>query len=313
MRVLLRVVPLLPLALVNRIVRRLHWLRGHDEIHEDLRGWAWDRSPVKPRAYLGLSISEVAYKYCDTYRSLWLRKRAHAQPHVAPNSPLSRGRDIHTVLSLALSDSQEALRRGWAPTVAYERLAGRAWQRLSEHGIRDKQLVGFYKAMVHLTTASGLLQAMLGESHATALVIERQVDGSPLGLSSQLRVDALAPSNIVIEFKYGSNSNPNHKVGLAGYAMALESELESPVDFGIIFYIRNPSAKPQVSYEPVYLGNYLRRIFLEYRDEAIDVLLSPEPPQLATNCTTYCPFYHYCYQGHAQGVHAGSQASVEGG
>ncbi|WP_434731272.1 CRISPR-associated protein Cas4 [Thermogladius sp. KZ2Tp1] len=40
--------------LVLRSVRRLYaWSRA-DPVEEELRGWSWDRPPVKPRAYLGL-------------------------------------------------------------------------------------------------------------------------------------------------------------------------------------------------------------------------------------------------------------------
>jgi CRISPR/Cas system-associated exonuclease Cas4 (RecB family) len=61
----------------------------------------------------------------------------------------------------------------------------------------------------------------------------------------------------------------------------MESYMEVPVDYGILVHVNNVTeGSPTLWIEPIYISPDLRRSFLEARDEAIDVLLSPvEPPQ----------------------------------
>jgi CRISPR-associated protein Csa1 len=118
------------------------------------------------------------------------------------------------------------------------------------------------------------------------------VNGSLLGLSRNLRVDALFPGSIVAEFKYGLDRE-DYEVALAGYAMALESFLEIPVDYGVIVVV-NGSDTPRISARPVYISNTLRQRFIEARDEAVDIILSEVPPEKPLQCPATCPFKEFC-------------------
>ena len=98
--------------------------------------------------------------------------------------------------------------------------------------------------------------------------------------------------SIVIELKYG-NGRDEYPVALAGYAMALESSLEIPVDFGLLITI-NSLDDPKPSIKPYYLSNAYRQQFIESRDEVIDILLSQQKPPKPSQCPSTCPFKEFC-------------------
>jgi len=304
---------------LSRVVRRLYWLRDRDPVDEELRGWAWDRFPVKPRAYFGLGVSEVASRPCATSRTSWLRRTAGARGGVEKGSPIWWGRVVHELIDAAARDVRELLvDGGMGPHRVYEELSARAWRRAREAGAPDRRAVEFYRSMVMLFTSQYLASTAVRwgpSAGGLPFPTEHRVDGSPLGLSNQLRVDALGESNIVVEFKYGRNDRGRHAVGVAGYALALESELEVPVDFGIIVYISDVGATPKMRMEPVYVDNMLRREFLENRDEVIDVLMRSSPPPKPSSCSASCPLYRVCWpspQGRAGSARASDKAGGPG-
>jgi len=114
-----------PLPMVSRwalfkSLRSLHRLREQDPVEEELRGWNWDRPPLRPRAYLGLGVSEVAYRYCETRRDVFLKRMGVAGERT---QPLVNGGLVHSVLEAAASDVKRELALGASGWEAYERLA----------------------------------------------------------------------------------------------------------------------------------------------------------------------------------------------
>lgn len=283
-----------------RVLRRLYWLRDRDPVPDDLRGWCWDRRPVRPKAYFGLGVSEVAYRYCEVFRDLWLRRRGGVKPVVEKGSLLWWGSVVHAVMDYACSDVRRLLDKGYPPWRVYEEASKLALRRAREAGAEgDRRITGFYKSVVMLLLAQTTIYSMLHDNTSYSMITpitEFRIDGTPLGLSSRLRVDAVTGMGVVVEFKYGGKGNGRHKIGLAGYALALESMVELPVDFGVLVYI-NDLDNPRLTMEPVYIDARLRRSFLENRDEAIDTLMMARPPEPLENCSRTCPFYKYCHGG----------------
>jgi CRISPR-associated protein Csa1 len=266
-----------------RSLRSLHRLREQDPVEEELRGWNWDRPPLRPRAYLGLGVSEVAYRYCETRRDVYLRRVGVSGERT---QPLVDGSLVHAVLEAAASDVRRELALGASGWEAYERLSAGAAERLSKLGVdagRQLWLVDLYKR---------LALAWCADEWAPAFT-EYRVDGWPLGLSRNLKVDALAEGGVVIEAKYG-RPHHFHKLALAGYALALEAHLEVPFEYGILLYVSNGSGRASVSWEPVYVSTALRRGFVEERDAVIDLLLSGREPPRAASCPESCPFRGVC-------------------
>lgn len=283
---------------ILRGLRRLHWLRQRDPVELGLRGWSWDNPPLRPRAYFGLGVSEVAYRYCETARDVFLRRVRRLE--FKPSPQMRIGSIVHSVFHAAAWDVRRLLVNGLDSWRVYEELAGKARERLIEliGGDGISWAVSFYKYLVlGWASEAARVEALYGGEAVTWLpwFTEVRVDGSSLGLSNNLRVDALAEGGVVVEVKYGKPLE-FHKTGLAGYALALESQLEVPVDYGILVYVNGiPEGKPRISYEYVYIDNHLRHEFLEKRDEIIDMLETQREPPRQPSCPKTCPFYEYCW------------------
>ena len=103
--------------LMLRTIRRLYTWSRSDPVDEELRGWNWDKPPLRPRAYLELGVSEVASKYCETRRDIWLRRKVGAKPGLS--EPLSKGRLIHEAISLAINEASKLIVHDWSPWRKY--------------------------------------------------------------------------------------------------------------------------------------------------------------------------------------------------
>jgi len=263
-------------------LRRLHRLREQDPVEEECRGWNWDRPPLRPRAYLGLGVSEVACRYCPTGRDVHLRRMG---VEGGRTQPLVDGSLVHAVFHAASCDVRRGLMDGARGWEVYERLAARARERVKELGAVEERhawLVDLYK----------LLAITWCAEEWAWLFTEYRVDGTVLGLARNLRVDGLAEGGVVVEVKHG-RPQYFHKHALAGYALALEANLEVPFDYGVLIYF-TCNGGVGVGWEPVYLSTTLRREFLERRDELIDVLVSGREPPRAANCPEACPYRGVC-------------------
>ncbi len=272
-----------------RLLRRLHRLRAADPVREDLRGWWWFQPPVKPRYDVQLGVSEVAYRYCPTRRDLWLRRVQGARPQ--PSEPMLRGRVVHAAFHQAALDAMRLYAEGLPAHEISAELsasAGEAAKRVLEEAGAPPSLQGFaervYKAMAYEWSV------WIWETGSPPWLAEWEVDGSLVGLSKRLRVDALAPG-LIVEVKYGRWSS-DYPVALAGYALAVESSLEIPVDYGIVILVNGDGTR--LSAEPVYIGNEERLLFLRARDEAAEIVMSGEDPGRPPACPDTCPFRAVC-------------------
>ncbi len=273
---------------VSRAVRHV---RG-GEVPGELRGWRWEDPPVRPRAYLGLGVSEIVPRYCDSFRDVWLRRVAGVKGD-GSRGGVAVGRLVHDVFHAAASDLRELLLRGvdvW-----------RAVQGLLEAGPRDGWpgwAAVLYRRLV-LVWAGEVEGVLLGGGSLWSIpwVTEILVNGSLVGLSPRLRVDALASGGVIVEVKVG-RSRGDHDLVLAGYALALESQLGVPFDYGVVITVVGvPSGEPRFEVRGFFLGEMVRIRFLKYRDEAIDVLLGGREPPLSSSCSRSCPFYEVCHGG----------------
>jgi len=275
---------MLSLSNLTKALKKLQSIRADDPVDEDLRGWNWHKPPVKPRAYLDLAVSEIVYRFCSTKRDLWLRRVGGVKPVLT--EVMRRGIAIHEAIHRSAKEVGKAIAIGLTPWRAYEYAVSR-WRRVSrEIGVCDRYVEDVYRLSTFMWAS------LAAELNGSTPLTEYMVNGSLLGLSRNLRVDALFPGSIVAEFKYGLDRE-DYEVALAGYAMALESFLEIPVDYGVIVVV-NGSDTPRISARPVYISNTLRQRFIEARDEAVDIILSEVPPEKPLQCPATCPFKEFC-------------------
>ena len=192
---------------------------------------------------------------------------------------MEAGAVLHEAVHRAALDARVSLARGERPWSAAARLLYTAPRRL---GGLPGWAVEVYRALVlsWLGEAAGH-QLYYGGEGAGWLpwLSEYRVDGYPLGLARALRVDALGDAGVVVEVKLG---RPQwwHRLALAGYALALESLLEAPFDYGVLLAFTGGEGRPpRFLVEPVYISPGLREDFLAARDEAVDALLSGVEPE----------------------------------
>ena len=253
---------------LRRAMRTLHEQRENDPIPPELRGWSWDRLPVKPRERLGLAVSDIAYGYRCGWRALWYKKRYGIAPEPGPSAQL--GREVHEAFRQAMNDvlrlsfNGKPWDIGWLLSTAERRFSRRV-------ALLYKQLLVIFAGEA---TASAVTEGGMGAG--LPWFSEYRVDGWPLGLSRQLRVDAAGDAGVIVEVKTGKRGRWQ-EISLAGYALSFESFKEVPVDYGVLVNV-NLQNGITVTVDPIYISPDLRREFLNARDEAIDVLLSDEEP-----------------------------------
>ena len=252
------------MLLIDRadVDRRLKLLRlelAQRSISEELRGWSYDRPPVEPfsRSIL-FGVGELAGRYCETLRDVYLRRVLRIRPPV--NLKMVRGVAIHeTIKDVIFRLKRFIYDHLTTGTELVQELipddgevAGSALKRaeLSLGHLEDgreeilEQCRSLYRFIV-IQAAAKLDYALSKYPHAEPdsivniaipPVAERKIDGSLVGLSRELSVDIYTPYNAVIDIKTGGVRS-FHPLTAAGYALALEGEEGTRVDFGFIIYL----------------------------------------------------------------------------
>lgn len=298
--------------------KKIRYLRSTGSVvSESLRGWNWGSEYLTPVIdYVLLGVSEVANRYCSTFRDVYLRRVSGVR---APYTfKTVRGWVYHSVSSEALTQVKGYLYRvGVTPGYSVFRDLLNVERKfinrvLSSLKVRDyvseaeyKSLYSDAKALYRylILQASSCVDRVISSikyltvdglvSKVVPSIVERNVDGSLLGLSNQLRVDMLLENNAVLDIKTG-DVRPFHKYSLAGYALAIEADLERPIDFGIITYLHVEDDFVKVDNYFYFISDELRREFLKLRDEAMEVIHSGVDPGKPVSCPDYCIYYQIC-------------------
>jgi len=283
------------------------------EVSEELRGWNWSEPPILPPYDVKLYMSDVAGGFCPTGRIAYLRHvlRARERPHIR----LTIGAFIHAIY-------HEASRA--AKAIIYERgdeLSGAEFRdefsyfgdgvlaRLSERygELRPELKASIFRSLwgyAANTYASALDRFrsrspyMSVDGLATMVVpmtVEYPVDGSLVGLSRTLRIDAVLLPAILVELKTRAIRH-EHEVALAGYALAFESQYEVPVDYALIINLRfDRSWRDFKVYERIVrVSDALRDEFIERRDRVMRIVEEGIDPGLPRRCSPYCPYIGVC-------------------
>jgi len=292
--------------------RYFTWAR-RDPPSEDWRGWSWDRPPLEPPYDVILTLHEVASQHCPTGRDIYLRRVEGVRP--PPNERMIRGIILHSVVERAIVEAKKALyseraRTGDELASALAEIGEKVLAEVTEpaRGLREEERASIESKARSLwrfeviQIASNLDRALADNPRAgldalvnTAIpfVVERCIDGSFLGLSDAIRVDALAHSRVVLDLKTGKKRE-FQELFTAGYALALEAELEGPVDVGVIVYLDFVSGKPHVSREIHLVEEGLRREFIEEMNRKMRIVAEEIDPGVAESCPRDCQLYLYC-------------------
>ena len=281
---------------IVRGLRKLHTIREKDPVPEELRGWSYHTPPIKPRAYLGLGVSEVSNRYCETKRDTYLRRVLRIKP--VKTQPLQIGSSIHRLFTAASERTREII-FSKQPLENLEKELYLANKRITQ--ICPPETFRYCLALYKKLIISWVSEAIKSRSVYGGLYIasvpwftELRVDGTLVGLSDKLSIDALMNPLIVAEVKTGVERD-FHRLSLAGYALAIESSLEIPVDYGVLIYVNSFPGDPEIRFETIYISPDLRKEFIDARDEVIDLVLSGRDPGKPRECPETCPFREYCW------------------
>jgi len=132
-------------------------------------------------------------------------------------------------------------------------------------------------------------------NQAVPPIVERKVDGSLIGLSKELSADVYTPAYAVADLKTGEIRD-FHPYAPTGYALAIEADEETAVNFGMIIYIKLFPHRPvpTIQTKTFLIGDELRREFLEIRDEAFEIVGNAREPGKPAACPDFCPYYQVC-------------------
>ncbi len=273
-------------------------------VSEELRGWRWREPPLLSPYRVRVNASDLSFG-CDSGRLAYLRHVARAGEK--PGEELFLGLAVHNVIVEASTVAKGVLyhRRPDSGRIFYELMM--------EMGevVRGRRVFrGFEKVFDSLwssacLTYSSCLDRVLSLSRhlgwdgvvyrVVPWVCEFPVDGRPLGLNRAIRVDALIPPSILVEFKTRRPSRL-HEVALAGYALSFEAQFRVPVNHALLLYLdvkRDGSYKVFENF--VHVDDELRLEFVERRDLYCRVVAEKVDPGLPTECDRYCPYLKICH------------------
>lgn len=303
------------------------------EVAEELRGWNWHQPPLEPVYDVKLPLFEIANQYCSTGRDLFLRRvmKVQAKPNKAMlfgsvfheivarllvqvkrliyEKGVSGYKDIISHLeTMTFAD----VTGGGPPSpagggAAHARVARTPSDRFDEFDETEREelfhkcqlLMDFERARVigrmHDVLAR---QPYIGEDALAAtvvpVVVEQKLDGSFLGLSSNLSADAFTFSEPMIsDLKFGEPQR-FHRLTTTGYSLVLEALHDFPISIGCIVYVQFKQGRIFVQRDFHLIDDELRQWFVEERDRKARMVADEIDPGLPDECYAACPYLEYC-------------------
>jgi CRISPR-associated protein Csa1 len=287
-----------------------------------IRGWHYGDRPVKPLVSGSLSVSTIASDFCPTARDLYLRYIEGFE--AIPSPPMVRGTLYHGILEAVVTTAKKLVYEGISPDLNFGRalddqgssvindLIADERESIEMAGLGPEELQQVRRNMTKLWNSeacqiSAAVVSTLSSSphmnsdslvaHAIPLTIEHRINGSRIGLSRGLSIDAFQSLRpMIMEMKTGKEQE-FHRLTLAGYALAFESAFERPVDFGMLAYPRFIEDRP-VPYvlRRVYpIDDELRLQFLRMRDRKLEIISQQLDPGLPARCPSACSYIEICH------------------
>ncbi len=283
-------------------------------VAEDLRGWNWHRPPLSPIYDTTLGVSEVAGQYCPTGRDLYLRHVLRV--NVPPSRQMVQGAYLHALLERIILSAKRALYAceddpvkalsvldypDLSPTDDASALREPQDGALDE-SLPDKgSILWSFQARRIVTRVQEVLahQPHIGIDSlvnlALPVIVEQRINGSFLGLKPHLSADAFVWSEqMVVDIKFG-RKEPFHRLSATGYALAIESIYEYPVNIGCVVYVSLEDGQVLIERDIHHIDDELRQWFIESRDERARLVEEEIDPGLPHVCPETCPYYQVCH------------------
>lgn len=283
------------------------------QIDDSLRGWSYDKEPVHPPYSALISVSDVAGRYCPCGGQLYLTRVEHKE--VPLPKEVKYGSIYHDVIVKVVEEAKKFLYNTGAVhgSELYDYLsnasAGFLNMIISDYVVKDddkswllrnSRKLWLFEAMNISANLNNIMAKRRFPSldslvkEVIPFTVEYIVDGSRIGLSENLRVDALSTPPIVFDLKTGEPRN-FHRLYTTGYALALESTTGHPVNVGCIVYVRfrEDVPVPIIRKDLHVIDETLRMMFLEERDRRMRIVVEGLDPRGGPECMQSCPFREF--------------------
>jgi len=277
-------------------------------IAEELRGWNWNQPPLEPVYDLYLPIYQIAGKYCESGRDLYLNRVMKKKS--SPNEAMRRGSLFHELVVKLLVYTKKLI---YNFNVDAENILSELKLFLprflesatvtEDHAFEIRQqielvfnyMLSIISSRLHETLAR---QPYIGEDSLAAQVIpfvlEQRLDGTFLGLSPNLSADAFVFSEpMIMDLKFG-NQESFHRLATTGYALVMEAVFEYPINVGCIVYGNFKNGRLNIVKDFHIINDELRQWFIEERDEKMRMIYDEIDPGKADKCYSSCPYYSHC-------------------
>jgi len=274
------------------------------EVSEELRGWNWRSPPLLPPSSLKINVSDLGFG-CSSGRIAYLRYRVRY--HESSIEILSFGSFLHRVISEATYKAK-AILYGFQPKSGAEfyskmmsELPHMMVSGLSEeythvlHAVWERAALTYSASLDSVREQSIHLGIDGMVSKVVPWICEFPVDGRAIGLNRNIRIDALVPPSLLIEFKTRRLSR-DIEVAVTGYALAFECQYMVPVNHVVILQIDfNKDKRSFKVYENIIkIGEDLRLEFIEKRDLYFMRVENGVDPGLPSHCDPSCPYIQVC-------------------
>jgi CRISPR-associated protein Csa1 len=292
------------------VMRRLLPDARREGVVEELRGWNWHQPPVRPVYEAPLGVYEVAARYCQNGRDIYLRRVQGLR--TVPNRGMLDGRALHGLVAGLVVEAKrliyqhgracleplERLREGAPvePDAASPEVSARPELDLKLAVVRAFQTRRIVERVERVLAAQPNANADTLVTLALPASVELRLDGSYLGLSRYLAADAvLFAGGAVADLKFGPRE-PFHRLTTTGYALVLESLYERPVDLGCIVYADVRDGRLLIERDFHIIGDELRQWFLQEREEKARLVAEELDPGLPEQCPRRCTFLNTCHK-----------------
>jgi len=268
-------------------------------VSEDLRGWSWYRSPLKPYYEdTRIPMYSVCSKYCPTRRDVFVNIVKGAKG--TPSRKVIQGAAIHETVRTAINTFIEGERTEFDPW--YDNV-------LNSKGVQDRDIIVKERSRSawQLTQTASESRFMDWSSRqpyaskrdvmATAIpyLIEHRITGELLGLSGLLRIDCFDYlRDIVFDIKVSDENQDWYRLYPTGYALVMESVYEVPVDVGCTVYVRFKDERLVVERDIFFINDDLRSWWIEERDEKLKIVAQKMDPGFPSNCPEGCMYRGDC-------------------
>ncbi|MHA1249861.1 MAG: type I-A CRISPR-associated protein Cas4/Csa1 [Candidatus Helarchaeota archaeon] len=275
-------------------------------VTEDLRGYSWYKSPVKPyydEVYIPMYL--VTGKYCPTSRDVYINKVLNKRGEI--NYNISAGISVHKTVSMLIQYILEDKVPEYSDWIAknekyiyFPGINSTDKSRIKDYMNKIWEYVLTQCKSSYLTRQSEQPYASKRDILTTSIpfLVEHKISGALLGLSGLLSIDCFDYlHNIVFDLKTVKDFNSFedwYRLAPTGYAMVLESVYEIAIDIGCIVYTTFNNGKLLVKKDIFFINDDLRSWWLEERDKKLEILAQKMDPGTPVECYPDCIYRKEC-------------------